>query len=78
MTNSGRPLDNQTWQTEWKTAPLGKEQLCMEYKKQTLEAFVAANCSSAKFDCPAVRQNFSVLATVCEAGLLNSFLLPEM
>ena len=77
MTNSGRPLDNQTWQTEWKTAPLAKMQLC-EYENQTLEAFVAATCLSAKFDCPVVRQNFSMLATVCETGLLNSFLLPEM
>ena len=33
-------LDNQTWQTVWKTAPLTKEQLC-EYENQTLEAFVA-------------------------------------
>ena len=28
---SGGPLDNQTWQTEWKTAPLAKVQLC-EYE----------------------------------------------
>ena len=28
VTNSGGPLDNQTWQTEWKTAPLAKVQLC--------------------------------------------------
>ena len=39
---SGRPLDSQTWQTEWKTAPLAKVQLC-EYENQTLEAFVAAS-----------------------------------
>ena len=39
--NSGGPLDSQTWQTEWKTAPLDKVQLC-EYENQTLEAFVAA------------------------------------
>ena len=32
----------QTWQTEWKTAPLTKVQLC-EYENQTLEAFVAAS-----------------------------------
>ena len=30
------PLHNQTWQTEWKTAPLAKVQLS-EYKNQTLE-----------------------------------------
>ena len=33
------PLDNQTWQTEWKTAPLAKVQLC-EYKNQNLEALL--------------------------------------
>ena len=49
-------LDNQTWQTEWKTALLAKVQLC-EYQNQTLEAFVAANRLSAKFDCPVVHQN---------------------
>ena len=53
-------------------------QLCIEYENQTLEAFVATTCLSAKFDCPVVRQNFSVLATVCETGSLNSFLLSEM
>ena len=41
--HSGGPLDNQTWQTEWKTAPLAIVQLC-EYKNQTMEAFVAASC----------------------------------
>ena len=35
---SGGPLDNQTWQTEWKTAPLAKVQLC-EYENQILEAY---------------------------------------
>ena len=35
-------MDKQTWQTEWKTAPLAKLQLC-EYEKQTLQAFVAAS-----------------------------------
>ena len=29
---SGRPLDSQTWQTEWKTAPLAKVQLCEKIK----------------------------------------------
>ena len=38
--NSGGSLKNQTWQTEWKTVPLAKVQLC-EYENQTLEAFVA-------------------------------------
>ena len=33
---SGGPLDNQTWQTEWKTAPLAKVQL-YEYENQTLK-----------------------------------------
>ena len=44
---SGGPLDNQTWQTGWKT----------------LEAFVAASRLYAKLDCPVSRQNFSLLAT---------------
>ena len=43
MKYSGGPLDNQTWQTEWQTAPLARVQLC-EYENQTLEAFVAASC----------------------------------
>ena len=47
---SGGSLDNQTWQTEWKTAPLVKEQLC-EYKNQTWEAFIAASHLYAKSDC---------------------------
>ena len=66
----GGPLDNQTWQTERKTAPLAKVQLC-EYKNQTLEAFVAASRLSAKFDCPVARQNVSLLATAhdCETDL---------
>ena len=42
MKYSGGSLDNQTWSTEWKTAPMAKVQLC-EYKRQTLEAFVAAS-----------------------------------
>ena len=49
--NSGGPLDNQTWQKEWKTAPLAKVQLC-QYENQTLEAFVATGCLLAKSDCP--------------------------
>ena len=36
---SGGPLDNQTWQTEWKTTPLTKVQLC-EHENQTLEAYM--------------------------------------
>ena len=39
MTNSGGPLDNQTCQTEWRTAPLAKVQFC-EYENQTLEALL--------------------------------------
>ena len=45
---SGRPLDNNTWQTEWKTAPLAQVQLS-EYENQTLEAFVAVSCLYVKF-----------------------------
>ena len=55
MKYSGGPLDNQTWQTEWKTAPLAKVQLC-EYQNQTMEAFVAVSRSYAtRFDCPVAR-----------------------
>ena len=39
MKFSGGPLENQTWQTEWKTVPLAKGQL-FEYKNQTLEALL--------------------------------------
>ena len=55
--NCGGPLDNQTWQTEWKTAPLAKVQLS-ENENQTLSAFVAAIHLYAKFDCPVACQNF--------------------
>ena len=67
---SDRPLDNQTWQTEWKTAPLATEQLC-EYENQTLEAFDVASRLYAKFDCPVACQNCSLLVIVqdCETSL---------
>ena len=66
----GLSLDNQTWRTEWKTAPSAKAQLC-ENENQTLEAFVAASSSYVKYDCAMACQNFSLLATVhdCETGL---------
>ena len=35
MKYSGGPLDNQTWQTEWKTASLAKVQVC-EYENKFL------------------------------------------
>ena len=59
MTNSDGPLENQTSQTEWKTARLAKVQFC-EYENQTLEAFVAAGRSYAKFDIPVARQDLSL------------------
>ena len=67
--NSGGPLNNQTCQTEWKTVPVAKVQLC-EYENQTLEAFVVPSRLSAKFDCPVTRQNFSLSASAhdCETG----------
>ena len=74
MNNSGGPLNNQTWQTEWKTASLAKVQLC-EYENQTLEAFVAASCSYIKYDCAVAHQNFSLLATHvhdCESCLFST------
>ena len=58
----GGSLDNQTWQTECKAAPLAKVQLC-EYENQTLEAFVEGSRLYAKFDCPEARQNCSLLTT---------------
>ena len=74
--NSGGPLDNQTWQTEGKTAPLAKVQLC-EYKNQNLGIFVVVSHLNTKFDCSVARQNFSLLATAhdYETGLLGSDLL---
>ena len=70
--NSGGPLDNQTWQTEWKTAPLVKVQL-YEYKNQTLEGFVAVSRLYAKFDCSVANQNFFTFSYFydCETGLLG-------
>ena len=70
LKHSDGPLDIQTWQTEWKTVPLAKVQLC-EYENKTLEAFAAARCLYAKFDCSVARQKFSLLATAhdCETGL---------
>ena len=64
------PPDNETWQTEWKTAPLAKVQLS-EYENQTLEAFVVVSHLYAKFDCPVACPNCSLLGTVhgCETGL---------
>ena len=75
MKHSDGPLDNQTWQTEWKTVPLAKVQLC-EYENQTLEAFVVASRLYTKFDCPVAHQNLSALATAhdCLVENLNSFM----
>ena len=56
MKASGGPLDNQTWQTEWKTASLVKVQL-YEYENRTLEAFVVTRRLHSNFDCPVARQN---------------------
>ena len=70
MANSGRSLDNQTWQKEKKTAQLAKL-LLREDENQTLKAIIAASRLYAKFDCPVARHNFSHLATAhdCETGL---------
>ena len=66
-------MDNQTWQTEWKTAPLATVQLC-ENENQTLEAFVVSSRLYAKFNCPVAHHRFFILATAhdCEGGLLRS------
>ena len=61
---SDGPLDNQTWQTEWKTILLAKVQLC-EYENETLKSFAAASCLYAKFDnieTPLVALNISQLS----------------
>ena len=55
---SGRPLGNQTLQTERNTGPLAKVQLC-EYENQTLETTVVASRLNAKFDCLVAGQNCS-------------------
>ena len=55
--NSRWPLDSQTWQTKWKTAPLAKLQL-RGYEDQTLKAFVASSRLYAKFHCPVAHQKF--------------------
>ena len=60
---SGRPLGNQTLQTEWNTGPMAKVQLC-EYENQTSETIVVASRLNAKFDCLVAGQNCSLLATV--------------
>ena len=46
VTNSSEPLDNQTWQTEWKTAPLVKVLLC-EVRKPNFGSF----CCGQQFVC---------------------------
>ena len=59
-----------------KTAPMAKVQLC-EYEDQTLEAFVTASRSSAKFDYPVARHNVSLLDTGhgCETSLLMHYMV---
>ena len=71
MEYSGGPLDNQTWQTEWKTAPLDKLQLCED---ENLGSFWYVSRLYAKFDCPVARQNIPLLATAhdYETGLLQT------
>ena len=59
VTNSGGQLDNETWQTERKTVPLAKVQLC-EYEKLLF--------SYAKFDCPMVCHKFPLLVTAHDYG----------
>ena len=71
----GGPLDNQTWQTEWKTAPLAELQLC-ENKKTNFGSF---GCDQISFIQSLIvqwptRMYFQLLlATVhdCKTGLLN-------
>ena len=68
--NSGRPLDNQTWQTEWKTASSAKEQVC-EYKKQLCKLLLwpAVWMQSLNVQWP-IRTSHST-AHDCETGLLH-------
>ena len=81
MKTAGEPLDNQTWQTECKTAPMATVQLC-EYKTQNLEVFVATSHLYTMFDCPVARQNLSLLVATAHdrvTGLLrlNQVCLPQ-
>ena len=65
MKNSGGPLGSQTWQTEWKTAPLAEVQL-YQYEDQTLEAFVSATiCMQILIlQCPARLFDFQLLCMI--------------
>ena len=69
--NSGGPLNKQTWQTEWKTAPLAKVQLC-EYENQTLEALVAASrLSKLIVQWPARICSLLAIVHDCETGFFR-------
>ena len=55
MNNSGGLLDNQTWQTKWKTAPLAKVQLYgYGGGEHILDVFVTPSHFCANFDWPAI------------------------
>ena len=66
--HSNGPLDNQTWQTVWKTAPLATLQLC-EKENQTFEASVEV--SQFVYQVGLFSGPPKLLATVhdCETGL---------
>ena len=71
MKHSGGPLDNQTWQTEWKTAPLVKVQLCA-HDKQSWKLLLGPAVSLASLMVQWPARIFLRLATAhdCETVLL--------
>ena len=72
LTNSSRPLDNQTWQSNgWPQHKLPK----FGFRTHTTALWQMEQSSilSAKFDCVLARQKFLLLATAhdCQTGLYN-------
>ena len=70
---SGRPLDNQTWQTEWKTAPLTKVQLLRISTKLWKLLLQPAICVQSLIVLSSQSRFFTLLVATahdCESGLL--------
>ena len=71
---SDGPLDNQTWQTDWKTVSFAIVQLC-EYENQTLETFAVASRLYRKVRCTfkPLRMIVRVLVKNCRGNTLQVF-----
>ena len=71
---SDGPLDNQTWQTDWKTVSFAIVQLC-EYENQTLETFAVASRLHRKVRCTfkPLRMIVRVLVKNCRGNTLQVF-----